>query len=598
MCGIVGKIGLDVKDNILNSLAELEYRGYDSSGISIINGDAFDTYKAVGKLINLKEKISKYKAPNDSIGIGHIRWATHGRPNVVNAHPQKGKFSQIVHNGIIENYATLKKMLVKNGAKFISDTDSEVIVHLFEYYLKDNDEFNAFKKCINSLEGAYALLLITLKAPDKIFFAKTGSPLVVAQKDDEIFLSSSDITFINCVDEFSYLEDGEYGYATKGNITVFNGDETVTLKKQPLNQNRESLQKNGFDTFMQKEIDEQSVVSLDTLMGRVKESNIIFDELDDNFYKNISSIRIVACGTSYNAGLVGSYLFERNSKIKTETNIASEFAYKKPITDSSELFIAISQSGETADTISAMKLAKKRGLKTLVICNVDGSTLTRLADYTILTRAGIEKSVASTKAFSTQVLIIWMLSIFLQKKLTPSVDITNEIKEILKVPKALKVSKKRDYEIKDIASKYLDGHGFFFIGRDLFYPLALEGALKLKEISYLHAEGYPAGEMKHGPIALVDDKLFTIALLSKNIMYNKTKSNLEEISARDGKICLISNKNLNISNSFIKIKEHSHEMVDFFDILVNVQLFAMHVGLKLGNDIDMPKNLAKSVTVE
>lgn len=351
---------------------------------------------------------------------------------------------------------------------------------------------------------------------------------------------------------------------------------------------------------MEKEIYEQSDVVSDCMLGRVKNNSINFDEIDESILDGINEIKICACGTSYHASMAATYLFERLSKVKCNVEVASEFRYKEPLLTNDTLFIVVSQSGETADTLEALKMAKNAGLKTLVICNVDNSSMTRVADATILTRAGIEKGVASTKAFSTQAIVLWMLSLYFAKiKNSISHDlIKKEINAIIQVPKVLIVENKLHEKTRRLSKRYLHGHGFFFIGRDVFYPLAIEGALKLKEISYLHAEGYPAGEMKHGPIALADPELFTIALMPKNTLYDKVKSNVEELSARDSTICSISPLEFELSDDFIKTNDRDHYMLEFFEMLVVLQLLSMEISIRLGNDVDMPRNLAKSVTVE
>ena len=547
------------------------------------------SYKAVGKIKNLEEKAKNFEIEGFGYGIAHTRWATHGKPTEINAHPHFAEFSAVVHNGIIENYQTIKKELEKEGINFISQTDTETIVKLFEKNLKD-DAFKAFKDTIKELHGAFALLLVTKKEPNKMFFAKTGSPLLIAKNEEEIFFASSDAPVVGKAKDVIYLEDGDYGYIEDTTIHLFRDNKEIELSWTTLPENKEFAQKDGFRFFMEKEIYEQSEVIKETLMGRVSENGIYFEELDKEFFDDIKDITICACGTSYHAGMVGSYLIERNARIKTSTEIGSEFRYKDPILNKDTLFIVISQSGETADTLEALKMAKNAGLKTLAICNVDNSSIVRLADKTILTRAGIEKGVASTKAFATQVMVLWLLSNYLGNK--------NEYQTFLKVSKVLKVTDKLHEKIKRLSKRYLHGHGFFFIGRDVFYPLALEGALKLKEISYLHAEGYPAGEMKHGPIALADPELYTIALLSKNLLYEKTKSNIEELSSRDSTILTIAPNEIETTDDFIKIDSHNHYMLEFYEMMLVTQLLAMEISIRLGNDVDMPRNLAKSVTVE
>jgi len=604
MCGIVGYLGKkETKEILLDGLKELEYRGYDSAGIAVLENGNFSNFKAVGKLVNLEEKTKNFKTDGFAIGIGHTRWATHGKPTELNAHPHLGESSYVVHNGIIENYATLKKELQNSGVTFLSQTDTEVIVHQFEKNLKESkNSFEAFAKTIKELHGAYAILLVTKSNPDTIFFAKHGSPMLVGINDEnEKYFASSDTPLIGHCKSVSYFEDGDYGYVTSNEITIFNAQ---NIKKEArfsaLSQNKLLAQKDGFRFFMEKEIYEQSVVISDTLMGRLCEDEVIFDELDPNLFDGINEIKLCACGTSYHSAMTASYLFERYSKIKTSLEIASEFRYRDPIMTKDTLFVVISQSGETADTLETLKMAKAAGLKTLVICNVDNSSMVRVADSAILTRAGIEKGVASTKAFATQVVVFWMLALHVAKlkgSLT-KMEIASHISTLREVPSHVKVSDDMHERIKRVSKRYLHGHGFFFIGRDIFYPLALEGALKLKEISYLHAEGYPAGEMKHGPIALADPELFTIALLPKHLHYEKSKSNVEELSARDSTICAISQIPFDKADDFIEITTCKSYMLEFFEMMVVVQLLSLEISIRLGNDVDMPRNLAKSVTVE
>ncbi|MGE0050833.1 MAG: glutamine--fructose-6-phosphate transaminase (isomerizing) [Arcobacter sp.] len=600
MCGIVGYIGKkDTTKILLDGLKELEYRGYDSAGIAVLKDNKIDVFKALGKLINLEEKVNTFAAHDYHLGIGHTRWATHGKPTELNAHPHLGEYSYVVHNGIIENYKELKDELIQKGHKFVSQTDTEVIVHLFENYNnKLNDSTLAFKNTITRLEGAFSILLITKAEPSKIFFFKNGSPLIVARgnEEEEVLFASSDAPLIGLASDVVYLEDGVGGIASASYIEFFSDNYSWST----LPTSKQFAQKDGYRFFMEKEIYEQSSVVSDCMLGRIKDNEILFDEINSSILEGINEIKICACGTSYHAGLTSSYLFERLSKIKCNIEVASEFRYKEPLLTKDTLFIVISQSGETADTLEALKMAKNAGLKTLVICNVDNSSMTRVADFTILTRAGIEKGVASTKAFSTQTVVLWMLSLYFGKiKNTISIEtMQKELHTLREVPKALCISDRIHEKTKRLSKRYLHGHGFFFIGRDVFYPLALEGALKLKEISYLHAEGYPSGEMKHGPIALADPELFTIALMPQNLLYDKIKSNVEELSARDSTICAISPLDFDLADDFIKINKLEHYMLEFFEMLVVLQLFSMEISIRLGNDVDMPRNLAKSVTVE
>ncbi|WP_419770461.1 MAG: glutamine--fructose-6-phosphate transaminase (isomerizing) [Candidatus Marinarcus sp.] len=602
MCGIVGYIGKNkTVDILLNGLKELEYRGYDSAGIAVLNGEKISVYKALGKLSNLEEKINNSKLEaHYALGIGHTRWATHGKPTELNAHPHLGEYSYVVHNGIIENYKELKEELISNGHKFVSQTDTEVIVHLFEYYQNQlNNCQEAFENTIKRLEGAYSILLISKACPENIYFFKHGSPLIVARgiEANEVLFASSDAPLIGLCNEVVYLEDGAGGVASKDAITFF---DKSAVSWSTLPTSKQFAQKEGFRFFMEKEIYEQSRVVSDTMLGRLYDKTIRFDEVDASIIEGIREIKICACGTSYHAGLSASYLFERLAKVKCSVEIASEFRYKEPLLTTDTLFIVISQSGETADTLEALKMAKKSGLKSIVVCNVDNSSMTRVADYSILTRAGIEKGVASTKAFSTQVVVLWMMALYFaqQKNAIEASKLEREIHALREVPSSLIASNSLHEKTKRLSKRYLHGHGFFFIGRDVFFPLALEGALKLKEISYLHAEGYPAGEMKHGPIALADPELFTIALMPQNLLYDKIKSNVEELSARDSTICAISPLSFELADDFIQTNKKDHYMLEFFEMLVVLQLFSMEISVRLGNDVDMPRNLAKSVTVE
>ncbi len=598
MCGIVGYIGnSDTKKILIDGLKELEYRGYDSAGIALLTGTDIEVYKAVGKLVNLEEKVNNNCSTcvKYTTGIGHTRWATHGKPTELNAHPHLGEYSFVVHNGIIENYKELKDELMSEGVTFLSQTDTEVIVHLFEKFNNQlNDCNEAFKQTIASLKGAFAILLITKNELNRIFFAKHGSPMILGKASDEVFFGSSDAPLIGLADAVFYLEDGDFGYASSNEFVFFNNTK-ITWSKLPAS--KQFAQKDGFRFFMEKEIYEQSVVASDCMLGRLADEEIIFDEFDGSLFDGITDIKICACGTSYHAGMTGSYLIERYAKMRCSIEIASEFRYKEPLLLPTTLFVVISQSGETADTLEALKMAKKAGLKSLAICNVDNSSITRVADATILTRAGIEKGVASTKAFTTQTIVLWMLSLYISK-IKGETNSSSQIKVLREVPKALQISQSLHEKCKRLSKRYLHGHGFFFIGRDVFYPLALEGALKLKEISYLHAEGYPAGEMKHGPIALADPELFTIALMPQNLLYDKIKSNVEELSARDSTICAISPLSFELADDFIQTALADHYMLEFFEMLVVLQILSMEISIRLGNDVDMPRNLAKSVTVE
>ncbi|TKX30224.1 glutamine--fructose-6-phosphate transaminase (isomerizing) [Campylobacter sp. MIT 12-5580] len=598
MCGIVGYIGnKEKKELIISGLKELEYRGYDSAGLAVMKENELDFFKAVGKLENLSNKCKNFTSEGLGVAIGHTRWATHGKPTEINAHPHLGQYSCVIHNGIIENYKELKDKLESKGVSFLSQTDTEVIVALFEFYASTNEPFKAFELTIKELKGAFAILLVSKKSPDCIYFAKNAAPLIIGKNaSNELYFASGDAALIGHVDEVVYLEDLSYGKASPTSLEVYENNTLKNLHFSKLSQDKSYAQKDGFRFFMEKEIYEQSRVLSEVLMGRVEGESIVFDELKNEDLTAFDEITLCACGTSYHAALVASYLFERVAKIRARVEIASEFRYKEGIIKKNSLFIVISQSGETADTLEALKIAKEKGAKSFAICNVDNSSIVRLADLSILTRAGIEKGVASTKAFASQVLTLWLIVLYIAQK--KQFNISKDIKALLHTPSVVVVQSKLHEKIHRLSKRYLDGHGFFYIGRDVFYPLALEGALKLKELSYLHAEGYPSGEMKHGPIALADTKLYTIALMPKNMLYDKTKSNVEELIARDSTLLCISPLEFDLSDDFIKTSEQEHYMCEFFEMMLITQLLALEISVRLGNDVDMPRNLAKSVTVE
>ncbi|KGI56536.1 glutamine--fructose-6-phosphate transaminase (isomerizing) [Campylobacter sp. MIT 97-5078] len=598
MCGIVGYIGnKEKKELIISGLKELEYRGYDSAGLAVMRNGELDFFKAVGKLENLSNKCKNFTSEGLGVAIGHTRWATHGKPTEINAHPHLGQYSCVIHNGIIENYKELKDKLESKGVSFLSQTDTEVIVALFEFYASTNEPFESFKLTIKELKGAFAILLVSKKSPDCIYFAKNAAPLIIGKNtSNELYFASGDAALIGHVDEVVYLEDSSYGKASLTSLEVYENGTLKNLQFNKLSQDKSYAKKDGFRFFMEKEIYEQSRVLSEVLMGRIEGESIVFDELENEDLTAFDEITLCACGTSYHAALVASYLFERVAKIRARVEIASEFRYKEGIIKPNSLFIVISQSGETADTLEALKIAKEKGAKSFAICNVDNSSIVRLAHLSILTRAGMEKGVASTKAFASQVLTLWLIVLYIAQK--KNLNISKDIKALLHTPSMVMVHSKLHEKIHRLSKRYLDGHGFFYIGRDVFYPLALEGALKLKELSYLHAEGYPSGEMKHGPIALADAKLYTIALMPKNMLYDKTKSNVEELIARDSTLLCISPFEFDLSDDFIKTSEQEHYMCEFFEMMLITQLLALEISVRLGNDVDMPRNLAKSVTVE
>lgn len=606
MCGIVGYIGnKEAVQIVLSGLKELEYRGYDSAGLAVLGEKEFRRFKSVGKLENLAAKVGDYRTSGCVTAIGHTRWATHGKPTENNAHPHGLSHSQVVHNGIIENYVELRSGI---QTPFLSQTDSEVIVHLFENFCEEmggldnyDSPLSAFRSTLSELHGSYAILLITAKASDRIFFARKGSPLQIGFSEKGCFFASSDAPLLGECESAIHLEDGQWGVADFSSVRIFDEDgASVAPKSSLLPASRASVQKEGHRFFMEKEIHEQPQVLADILTGRLRGGHVGFEEMEEGWITQFSSATICACGTSYHAALVASYLLERLAQIPVKVEIASEFRYRNPFLDPKSLFIVISQSGETADTLEALKMANCSGLTTLALCNTDNSSIVREATRTLLLRAGIEKGVASTKAFAAQVMTLWLVAIYWSegKGLLVEENLKKELDALRDSIEAVKVQPHILERIQRLSKRYLHGHGFFFIGRDIFYPLALEGALKLKEISYLHAEGYPAGEMKHGPIALADPELFTIALMARSTLYDKMKSNVQELSARESTILAITTEYFELADDIIEIRPYEHPMLEFFEMMTVVQLLAMEISIRLGNDVDMPRNLAKSVTVE
>jgi len=600
MCGIVGYIGREEASGILlKGLQELEYRGYDSAGLAIMGANGIQSFRAVGKLSNLEHKVGDYQSSGDVAAIGHTRWATHGKPTELNAHPHGLTHCQVVHNGIIENYIELRATV---DTPFHSQTDTEVIAHIFEQQLAvaDSPE-KAFRSTLRKLQGAFAILLISERVPGRIFFARKGSPLQVGFSEHGCFFASSEAALIGQCLKATYIEDDQWGWATVSTLNLFDGlDQPVEPVADALPASSMAARKEGFRYFMEKEIYEQGNVLADVLTGRVQKDRLTLDEIPADWLQAFNSVTLCACGTSYHAALTASYLIERLAKVPTNVAIASEYRYRQPVMDKGGLFIVISQSGETADTLEVIKMARDNGVATLAFCNVDNSSIVRVADKSVLLRAGIEKGVASTKAFSAQVMSLWMLAVYWgqTKGILKDEELARELSAIRDAHEVIKIQPAIHERIHRLSKRYLHGHGFFFIGRDIFYPLALEGALKLKEISYLHAEGYPAGEMKHGPIALADAELFTIALMPKSTLYEKMKSNVEELSARDSTIMAITTEYFELADDIIQIRPYEHPMLEFFEMLVVVQLLSMEIAIRLGNDVDMPRNLAKSVTVE
>lgn len=607
MCGIVGYIGDKAPKSILYSgLAKLEYRGYDSAGIAILEDGEIKVRREVGKLAALGEMLKNEKI-GGNIGIGHTRWATHGKPTVENAHPHVDCKNEIVlvHNGIIENYRELKEELIKKGHKFLSQTDTEVIVHLIEEYYTGN-LFAAVQKAGKYLEGAYAIAVYTKNEPDKIVVARKGSPLVIGVGEGENLIASDIPAVLEYTKNVIFLDDGELAVIEKNTIKITDLDGKIKEKEiKKIDWSVDMAEKGGYKHFMLKEIYEQPRVVEDTLRGKIVENSVNLEEmkLTDKELQNIERVTVVACGTSYHAGLVGKYILEKMVRIPVEVEVASEFRYRDPILSDKNLVIVISQSGETADTLAALREAKKKGAKVIGIINVVGSTITRESDGTIYTNAGPEMGVASTKAFVSQLVAIYLLMLYLGEKRGVLSEeerkvIINNLREI---PAMIDDILNRDSEILRASEEFKDVHSLMYIGRNINYPIALEGALKLKEISYIHAEGYPAGELKHGPIALIEEKVPTVAIAVKSDTYDKIISNIQEIKARSGKIIAVATDGDNRINDYADVILRVREIDELFSPILTVlplQLLGYHIADKRGLDVDKPRNLAKSVTVE
>ncbi|MBZ4643317.1 MAG: glutamine--fructose-6-phosphate transaminase [Deferribacteraceae bacterium] len=605
MCGIVAYIGSkNATDILIEGLTRLEYRGYDSAGIAVIINNKIEVFRSVGKLLNLKNIISE-KKPVSNIGIGHTRWATHGKPSYENAHPHSSFGISLVHNGIIENYLDIKRNLADKGYKFESETDTEVIAHLIHSNYKD-DIFEAVKVSVKQIKGSFALAVISVNEPDKIILARHDSPLVIGISDGENFAASDIPALISYTNKFIFLEENDIAVLTKDSVTCFDFEGKKTDREiKIVDINPVMAEKAGYRHFMQKEIYEQPRAIIDTIRGKysLEEGMVLLPELQNISIENFKRFNIVACGTSWHAGLIGKFYIEKYAKIPVEVDIASEYRYRDNIIDKNTLFIAISQSGETADTIAALRIAKKKGASILSICNVIGSTITRESDATFYTHAGPEIGVASTKAFTTQVVALFMLAIYFgQRKGDLSCEKVKEmLSELLKLPELIEHVLKLDEKIENIARNFKDFSSFLYLGRNVNYPVALEGALKLKEISYIHAEGYPAGEMKHGPIALIDKNMPVFVIATDSKVYDKVLANIQEVKARDGIVIATVTEGNNEVEKFtefcIKLPEISEELSVFLNSIV-VQLLAYHIAAELGLDVDQPRNLAKSVTVE
>ena len=610
MCGIVGAVSKrDITPVLLHGLNRLEYRGYDSAGVAVLDSSGcIQRVRAVGKIKNLESALKEAPA-NGFIGIGHTRWATHGEPTAKNAHPHVCNDSvAIVHNGIIENHEALREEQIKAGFNFTSDTDTEVIVHQIQKYLnEENSLFDAVKKSINDLEGAYALGVVSTSEPDTLICARKGSPLVIGVGENENFIASDMSALLSETNQFIILHEGDMAVIKSSRIDVF--DEEGNKAERDIHESKlsgEAVDKGKYAHYMLKEIFEQPIAIANTLEGRLGKDRVLdssFGPKAIEIFDKIKFVQIIACGTSYHAGLIAKYGIESVTSLPVNVEVASEFRYRKVVVLPDTLIITISQSGETADTLAALRKAKEIGYEhSLAICNVPESSLVRESELSMMTRAGPEIGVASTKAFTTQLVAILLLVTVLARRFGfPAETEAKVVEQLRHLPGIIDDVLKLDDEIKEMAKDFADKENALFLGRGMHYPVALEGALKLKEISYIHAEGYPAGELKHGPIALVDKNIPIVAVAPNDNLIEKLKSNLQEVKARGGQLYVFADRGTNLkSEDGIKVIEVAPLDIAISPIIFSVplQMLAYHVAVLKGTDVDQPRNLAKSVTVE
>lgn len=607
MCGIVGFTGnTDAVSVLLSGLKRLEYRGYDSAGVAVNTGNEICMVKASGPLKNLMERVREDK-PEGCAGIGHTRWATHGAPTDTNAHPHlsnDGKFA-IVHNGIIENYAQLREELINEGYVFSSETDTEVIVHLLEYYYKGNLK-KAVMKAVSRLEGSYAAGVICSDYPDTLYVAKLSSPLILGVGIEENYFASDVTALIKYTKNVMYLEDGEFAEIKPEGIQVFDGTGRLVPKETVrVAWNVEAAEKGGYEHFMLKEIMEQPKALKTTIEPRIKEGRVVLEELEGlaSQVKDIRNIVITACGSAYHAGCVGRYVLEELCRIPVQTELASELRYRNPIIDEHTLLIVISQSGETADSIAALKECKSRGAAVLAIVNVVGSTISKLADYVLYSWAGPEIAVATTKGYTTQVALLDLAAVWLAEKLNiiDSKQYQKLVKGLMKMPERVQRTLDLNTNVKRLAKKYSKNSAMFFIGRNIDYAIGMEGSLKLKEISYIHSEAYAAGELKHGTIALIEEGRLVVALACQEALFDKMMSNIKEVKARGAKVLGVAaegDKRILAEADDVLFVPSTEPLLAAIPEIIPLQLLAYYVAKEKGCDIDKPKNLAKSVTVE
>ena len=608
MCGIVGYVGSrETARVLLDGLQRLEYRGYDSAGIAVFHKGRIEVRRNEGKLRRLEELIHD-ESFDGRLGIGHTRWATHGKPSDENAHPHKAGKVAVVHNGIIENYLPLKEFLKKRGHVFASETDTEVISHLIDDFVGEGCTFlESVRMALDKVKGSYALGILCEGEDACLIAAKKESPLVVGIGKEECFIASDVPAVLPYTKDFVFLEDGELAVLSSEGVQFYDPrGKKISKEPKRINWSPVMAEKGGYKHFMLKEIFEQPRAVTDTIRGRLSGEGKAFLEdlhLDAETLKKIQRIILIACGTSYHAALVGKFLLEESCRIPVEADIGSEFRYRNPIIDEGTLLVAISQSGETADTLAAMREGKRKGATTVAVCNVVESSLARDSDHVVYTHAGPEIGVASTKTFTTQLVILFLLALKIGReigRITPK-EAKALADGLIKIPHLMEELLKSSKQVADIAKKYLYAKDFLYLGRGINYPIALEGALKLKEVSYIHAEGYPAGEMKHGPIALIDREMPVVVLATKNEVYDKVLSNIEEVRAREGKvIALASESDSNIAekaDDIIRIPETLSSLTPIL-LTIPLQLLAYYMADFKGTDVDQPRNLAKSVTVE
>ena len=609
MCGIIGYIGpRKTVEVLIEGLRRLEYRGYDSAGVAVFHHGKIEVRRKEGKLTKLEELL-RGEAFEGFVGIGHTRWATHGKPSDENAHPHKAGRVAVVHNGIIENYLPLKEVLRKKGHQFASETDTEIIAHLVDEFIKSGcSPFEAVREALDKIKGSYALGILVEGEEQAFFAAKKESPLVIGLGEGESFIASDIPPVLSYTRDFLFMEDGEIAVLTADGVSVYDvRGEAVQKEPKRVDWNPLMAEKGGYKHFMLKEIFEQPRAVIDTIRGRLseEEGDIIFEsvKLDKKALEKIRRIYLIACGTSYHAALVGKFLLEEFSRLPVEADIGSEFRYRNPVIGPEDMLVAISQSGETADTLAALREAKRRGAKTLAICNAVESSLARDADGVLYSYCGPEIGVASTKTFAAQLVILFLLAVRFGRELgtLSKKDGKALIQELIRLPHLMEETLKASNQIAQIARKYIHARDFLYLGRGINYPIALEGALKLKEISYVHAEGYPAGEMKHGPIALIDREMPVVVVAPKNEVYDKVVSNIEEVRAREGRvIALASPSDHAMSEKADDVIVVPETLPTLTPILVTLplQLLAYYMADFKGTDVDQPRNLAKSVTVE